>query len=70
MKVKDLIEKLQKCDPDDQLKIIQEEELECMPEWWDDNIGEYGGVTDKVTELFSEDLYSHQTYLLAIRKRN
>lgn len=68
MDVKDLIKKLQKCNPDNKLKIIQEEELECMPEWWDDSVGEYGGVAGEATELFSEDIHSHQMYLLAIKK--
>lgn len=68
MQVKDLIKNAQKCNPNDRIEIIQGEELEAMPEWWDDSIGEYGGVTDLVTELFSFDLHSHQMYLLAIKK--
>lgn len=67
MKVKDLITKLQECNPDARLELIQGEELECMPEWWDDNIGEYGGVCGNATEVYSEDLHSHQFYLLAIK---
>lgn len=63
MKVSELVRKLQKCDSNAKLKIIQEEELECMPELWDDKESR---VCDDVTELFSEDLHSHQTYLLAI----
>lgn len=66
MKVKDAIKILQKCNPNANLKLIQEEELECIPEWWDDNAGEYGEVIGKATKIFSEDLYSHQTYLLVI----
>ncbi len=66
MKVKDLIEELKKCNPDAEIKIIQEEELECMPEWWDDSKGRYGDVRGPATKLYSEDLYSHETYLLAI----
>lgn len=68
MRVKELIEKLQKCNPDAMLKIIQGEELECMPEWWDDKIGDYGSVSGLATEIYSEDLHSHQMYLLAIEK--
>lgn len=64
MKVKDLINNLQKCNPNDKIRIIQGEELECMSEWWDDNNYTPGG---KATELFSEDLHSHQMYLLAIK---
>jgi hypothetical protein len=67
MNAKDLIETLQKCNPDADIELIQEESLECIPEWWDDEIGDYGGVTDKVTELYSWDLYSHEFYLLAIK---
>ncbi len=63
MKVKELIEKLQRCNLDAKLKIIQEEELECIPEWWDE---EENKVSGKATEMYSEDLYSHETYLLVI----
>lgn len=66
MKVKDLIKKLQNCNPNDSIKIIQELELECMPEWWDDKKGEYGGVAGSATEIYSEDVHSHTFYLLAI----
>jgi hypothetical protein len=66
MQVKDLIKKLQECNPDDSIIIIQEEELECMSEWWDDEKGEYGGVSGAATEIYSEDLHSHQFYLLGI----
>ena len=68
MKVKDLIKKCEECDPEAELEIIQGEELECMPEWWDDKAGEYGGVCGNATELYSYDLHSHQIYLLAIAK--
>ena len=68
MQVKDLIKKLQECNPDDRIKIIQEEELECMPEWWDDDKGEYGGVSGTATEIYSEDVHSHQWYLLGINE--
>ena len=68
MQVKDLIKNAQKCNPDSRVIIIQGEELEAMPEWWDDNIGEYGGVYGPATEIFSFDLHSHQMYLLAIKK--
>lgn len=66
MKVSELMTKLSNCNQDAKLRIIQEEELECMPEWWSDEIGECGGVTGKATEVYSEDLHSHQMYLLAI----
>lgn len=68
MTVKELIEKLSSCNPNARLKIIQEEELECMPEWWDDKIGACGSVSGSATEIYSEDLHSHQMYLLAIEK--
>ena len=45
--------------------IIQEEELECMPEYWDDDAR---GVIGKATELYSEDVHSHEIWLLAISK--
>ena len=64
MLVKDLVFALHKCNPYDTIKLIQEEELECMPEWWDDGLGV---VSDNVTVLCSEDLYSHEMYLLAIK---
>lgn len=63
MTVKELIEKLSGCNPTAKLRIIAEEELECMPELWDD---EEQKVSGKATELYSEDLHSHETYLLAI----
>lgn len=64
MTVKELIEKLQALNPNDKLMLIQEEELECVPEMWDDEKGEVSGVAVK---LYSEDLHSHEMYLLAIR---
>ena len=63
MTVKELMTKLSNCNDEAKLRIIQEEELECMPEYWD---GEEQKVSGKAIELYSEDLYSHQTYLLAI----
>ena len=63
MTVKELIEALSDCDSDAKIRIMQEEELECTPEWWNDDICKPGG---KATELFSEDLHSHYFYLLAI----
>ena len=63
MTVKEAITKLQKQNSSDKLKIIQEEELECMPEWWDEEKREPSG---EATEIFSEDLHSHQVYLLTI----
>lgn len=62
MKVSELIEKLQKCNNEDKIVIIQEETLECFPDYWDDKNYKVRG---DVTELFSVDLYSHQFYLLA-----
>ncbi len=63
MTVEEAIEKLKKCNPSAKLRLIQEEELECMPEWWDDE--EYK-VKGNATKIYSEDLYSHETYLLVI----
>jgi len=63
MTVKELIAKLSNCTQDARLKIIQEEDLECTPEYWDDKERK---VIGKATELYSEDLYSHEFYLLAI----
>ena len=63
MNVRKLKKILQKLNPDDELKMIQEEELECMSEWWDDEKNEVSG---NATKIYSEDLYSHETYLLAI----
>lgn len=65
MTVKELITKLLNCDKEAKLRIIQEEELECMSEYWDD---EKRKVAGKATKLYSEDLYSHEFYLLAIEK--
>jgi len=64
VKVKDLIEKLQTCSMDADIKLIQEETLECMDELWDSDNGK---VTDNVTEVHCWDLYSHGFYLLAIK---
>ncbi len=63
MTVKELMEISSECSPDAKLRIIQEEELECMPEFWDDEKQEVSG---KATKLYSEDLHSHEMYLLAI----
>ncbi len=65
MTVEEAIKKLQMCNPKAKLKLIQEEQLECEEEWWDDE--EYK-VKEPATEIYSEDLYSHQMYLLAIDK--
>ena len=65
MTVKELITKLSSCNGEAKLMIIQEEELECMSEWWDE---EAGKVTGRAIELYSEDLHSHEMYLLAIDK--
>jgi hypothetical protein len=64
MKVKELIKRLQECDQNAKIEIIQEETLECLPDIWDDNTRE---VTGKATNLYEEDLYSHEFYLLAIK---
>ena len=66
MTVEEAIEKLKKCNPKAKLKIIQEELLECMDEWWDDDECK---VKEPATKIFSEDLYSHETYLLAIEPK-
>ena len=58
------MEILQGIKPNYEVKIIQEEELECMPEWWDDK----DGVSGKATKIYSEDLHSHEMYMLAIHK--
>lgn len=63
MIVKELMAKLLSCNGEAELRIIQEEELECMPEFWND---EERKVNGKATELYSEDLHSHEIYLLAI----
>ncbi len=63
MNAKELKEKLSSCNDEAEIRIIQEEELECMPEYWDD---EKHKVAGKATELFCEDLYSHEMYLLAV----
>ena len=65
MTVKELVKNLQKCNPDSRIKIIQEEILECEEDWWDDEAGKVSGTA---TELYTEDLYSHGFYLLAIEK--
>ncbi len=66
MDAKALLTKLQKCNPAAKLRIIAEEELECCPEWWNDEKGEVSGLA---TKLLSEDVHSHEIYLLAIEKR-
>lgn len=63
MTVEQCIERLQKCSPDARLKIVGELTLECMPQWWDE---ENQKVAGKATELYSEDLFSHTYYLLAV----
>ncbi len=63
MTVKELMEISSECSPDAKLRIIQEEELECMPEYWDETKNKMSG---KATKLYSEDLHSHEMYLLAI----
>ena len=69
MQVKDLIKELQKCDPEDRIKLIQGEQLECEPDWWDKEKGDYGEVSGLATELYHEDLFSHDTYLLVIKDK-
>ena len=63
MTVGELIRKLSRCSVDAELRIIQEEELECMPELWND---EEQKVAGNATELYCEDLHSHGMYLLAV----
>lgn len=63
MTVEELMTKLSSCNGKANLMIIQEEELECMPELWDD---EKQKVSGKATELYCEDLHSHGMYLLAV----
>ncbi len=63
MTVEELMTKLASCNGKAKLRIIQEEELECFPEFWDD---EEQKVAGKATELYCEDLHSHGMYLLAI----
>ena len=63
MIVKELTEKLSSCNDEATLMIIQEEELECMPEYWAD---EERKVIGNATKLYSEDLHSHEFCLLAI----
>lgn len=63
MTVKELMVKLASCNGKSELMIIQKEELECMPEWWDDKEQKVAG---KAIELYSYDLHSHEMYLLAI----
>lgn len=67
MLVEDMVEVLSKCHPKAKIKIIQEEELECMSEWWDGNIGDYGDVHGPATKIHREDLHSHYMYILAIK---
>ncbi len=67
MKVKELALKLSQVSPEAELKIIEEEELECMPELWDDEEHKVGGTSGAI-ELYSEDLHSHEMFLLAVLK--
>ena len=63
MQVKDLILKLADCDENAEIQIIQEETLECLDEIWD---SKKNTVNKKAGDLYSQDCYSHQWYLLAI----
>lgn len=65
MTVKVLIEELQKCNPDARIQIIGEESLECEPDLWDDEKQRPAGLA---REIYTEDLYSHQYYLLAVER--
>lgn len=65
MTVKELAAKLQNCNEDAKIQIIQEEELECMPELWNSEEQKVGGTSGAI-ELFSEDLHSHEMFLLAV----
>lgn len=62
MKVKELIKKLQKCDPEESIIIIGQESLECIDGYWDDKNFKVRG---EATGLFSVDEYSHEIHLLA-----
>ncbi|KKN01592.1 hypothetical protein LCGC14_1126270 [marine sediment metagenome] len=64
MRVSELIIILKRCAPDARILIMQEEELECMPEFWDD---ETRSLNEKATKLYSEDLHSHEVYLFAVK---
>lgn len=68
MKVKELIKKLQECDLEGEMKIAQGEELECCPEWWDGTLNDgCGDVAGEATKMYSEDIHSHEMYLLVIK---
>jgi len=64
MTVEELMAKLKNCRKDAKLQIIQEEELECMPDLWNDEEHKVGGTSGAI-ELYSEDCHSHEMYLLA-----
>lgn len=68
MTVKEMVQKLKGLNQNAEITIIQQETLECSPEWWDAGLGEYGGVSGKALEIYSEDLHSHMFYLLAVDK--
>ena len=63
--VAELIRAAYKCAPSAKVRIIQEEELECMDDLWD---ADSGAVKPPVIKLHSEDLHSHEFFLLAIPK--
>ena len=66
MTIQELIEKLSSySNKEAKLQLIQEEDLECMPELWDDEKHKPSG---KATEIYCEDVHSHNWYLLAIEK--
>jgi hypothetical protein len=65
MNVGDMIEQLQQCSHNAKIKIIEEKELECMPQWWDEDNGKVAG---NATIIYREDLHSHYFYVLAIRE--
>ena len=67
MTIKELLSRIAMTDvsPNAQLRIIQEEELECMPGLWNDEEHKVGGTSGAI-ELYSEDCHSHKMYLLAV----
>ena len=65
MIVKEMIDKLKECDPNSKVELIQEEELECEPDLWDD---EKGKMMDSAVITINEwDLHSHGFYLFVKR---
>ena len=67
MTVEELMAKCQNVRKDAKLLIVEEDELECMPDLWNDEEHKVGGTSGAI-ELYSEDCHSHEIYLLAINK--